>query len=76
MANTHRDFLKQVIAVLKETEKNGLSSDCHAEGLSGISGLKTVGVLQRLARLFAGETDACYLEIGVFQRLTLVSVAL
>ena len=51
-------------------------TDHCARGLSGISGLKTVGLLQRLQRLFAGDATACYLEIGVFQGLTLVSAAL
>ncbi|MCX7148609.1 MAG: class I SAM-dependent methyltransferase [Rhodocyclales bacterium] len=43
--------------------------------LTGYSGNKVVGVLQRLARLFVSDATACYLEIGVFQGLTLNSVA-
>lgn len=43
--------------------------------LSGLSGRKLIGVLQRLGRLFADVPDACYLEVGVFQGLTLNSVA-
>ena len=71
-----RDHIERVLGIIRDTEDNGLLSDRRADGLSGISGLKTVGLLQRLARLFAGEADACYLEIGVFQGLTLVSTAL
>ncbi len=71
-----RDHIERVLEIIKETERDGLMTDRREDGLSGISGLKTVGVLQRLARLFAAETDACYLEIGVFQGLTLVSTAL
>jgi predicted O-methyltransferase YrrM len=70
------NHFEQVLDIIRDTEDGGLLSDRRAEGLSGISGLKTVGVLQRLARLFAGERNACYLEIGVFQGLTLVSTAL
>ncbi len=71
-----REHFERVLEIIKETERDGLLTDRSEDGLSGISGLKTVGVLQRLARLFADEADACYLEIGVFQGLTLVSTAL
>jgi len=71
-----RDHIERVLEIIQDTEDNGLLTDLRADGLSGISGLKTVGVLQRLAHLFAGEAEACYLEIGVFQGLTLVSTAL
>lgn len=71
-----RDHIERVLGIIQDTEDGGLLTDRRADGLSGISGLKTVGVLQRLARLFAGERDVCYLEIGVFQGLTLVSTAL
>ena len=71
-----RDHIDKVLGIIRDTEESGLKTDRRADGLSGISGLKTVGVLQRLAQLFAGEADACYLEIGVFRGLTLVSTAL
>ena len=76
MPRSSRKYIEKVLEILHETERDGLLNDRRADGLSGISGLKTVGVLQRLAHLFVGETDACYLEIGVFQGLTLVSTAL
>jgi predicted O-methyltransferase YrrM len=68
--------IKRVLEIIEETNRDGLLTDRRAEGLSGISGLKTVGALQRLAQLFADDAGACYLEIGVFQGLTLVSAAL
>jgi len=71
-----REHIQRVLDIIKETERDGLLVDRRGDGLSGISGLKTVGVLQRLAKLFADEADACYLEIGVYQGLTLVSTAL
>jgi hypothetical protein len=76
MVDSNLDFLKQVFQALRETEKDGLLTDRRKDGLMGISGMKTVGALQRLARLFADDTGACYVEIGVFQGLTLVSAAL
>ncbi|MBT5050995.1 MAG: class I SAM-dependent methyltransferase [Rhodospirillaceae bacterium] len=46
------------------------------KALSGLSGRKTVGLLQRLAAARASIPERCYVEIGVFQGLTLLSVAL
>lgn len=43
--------------------------------LTGYSGEKLIGALQRLSRLHDSDPTACYLEIGVFQGLTLLSVA-
>ena len=71
-----RDHIEGVLEAIRDTEAGGLLTDRRCDGLSGISGLKTVGLLQRLVQLFSGEEDACYLEIGVFQGLTLVSTAL
>ncbi len=76
MMESRLDFLKNVVAVIRETEESGLLTDRRADGLSGISGLKTVGAIERLCGLFAGDDGACYVEIGVFQGLTLVSAAL
>lgn len=76
MTAASRDFIGRVLATVAETDRDGLLTDHRARGLSGISGLKTVGLLQRLQRLFAADATACYLEIGVFQGLTLVSAAL
>ncbi len=76
MAETDRDFIGNVLAALRETERQGFLSDRRGDGLTGISGHKTVGAIQRLVGLFAGDEGACYLEIGVYQGLTLVSAAL
>jgi len=76
MTDTNRDHIQRVLEIINETERDGLLSDHREDGLSGISSLRTVGVLPRLAKLCAEEADACYLEIGVFQGLTLVSTAL
>jgi hypothetical protein len=71
-----KQYFKNILAAIQETEADGLLSDHRADGLSGLAGLKTVGVLQRLARMMSADETACYLEIGVFQGLTLVSTAL
>jgi len=65
----------EIFDLIEETEREGLLLDQRAAGLAGLSGAKTVGLLQRLARRFEGTEDCCYLEIGVFQGLTLVSAA-
>jgi len=68
--------LDDIVTVLRETERDGLRSDRLSEGLRGLSGARTVGLLQRLATLYEAEPDTCYLEVGVFQGLTLVCAAL
>ncbi len=68
-------FLPAVLDCIREADRHGPVSDKGSDVLGGLSGRKTVGVLQRLVGLFAGDTDACYLEVGVFQGLTLLSVA-
>lgn len=76
MTKPDTQFFENILAAIKETEADGLLSDHRTDGLSGLAGLKTVGVLQRLARMMSTDETACYLEIGVFQGLTLVSTAL
>lgn len=76
MIETDREFIGNVLAAVRDTERMGFLNDRRGDGLTGISGHKTVGVLQRLVGLFEGDGSACYLEIGVYQGLTLVSAAL
>jgi hypothetical protein len=60
-------------ALIVEAENRGkLESPVGVEGLSGD---KLIGVLQRLARHQEAVAGGCYCEIGVFQGLTLLSVA-
>lgn len=68
-------MLYKIIDAIKESETNGLISQNNSNILSGFSGNKLVGALQRLSRLYEEDVDACYLEVGVFQGLTLLSVA-
>lgn len=70
MENTFLSDMKDAIA---DAERDGRL--LTLEGVTGLSGDKLVGLLQRSARLAATRATACYLEIGVFQGLTLTSVA-
>ncbi|WP_153798932.1 class I SAM-dependent methyltransferase [Foetidibacter luteolus] len=47
----------------------------ESEVLTGFSGKKLIGTLQRFSNYLVNE-DNCYLEVGVFQGLTLLSVAM
>jgi len=69
-------FFRHVIQALHEAGDTGLLSDKGKGVLDGLSGRATVGALQRFVRWFAGREDVCYLEIGVFQGLSLLTVAI
>ena len=66
-------YFEEIRNLISETEKNGVLSSI--EGLSGYSGKKIIGALQRFGRFKEMDEGAGYLEIGVFQGLTLISVA-
>lgn len=68
-------MLKKIIDSIKEAENTGLLPNTDLSTLSGFSGNKLVGTLQRLVSKYQENPDACYLEVGVFQGLTLLSVA-
>lgn len=71
-------FSRKVAQAIREAEESGLLGGRNQDVLTGFSGNKLIGTLQRLAALIAQEAqgdDTCYLEIGVFQGLTLLSVA-
>ena len=76
MSNANSITNQEIFDAIRETERHGHLTDRRSEGLSGLSGARTVGLLQRLAKLYEDVPNACYLEIGVFQGLTLVSTAL
>ena len=67
---------RKIFDAIRETERSGQLTDRRSEGLSGLSGARTVGLLQRLAKIYENTPGVCYLEVGVFQGLTLVSTAL
>lgn len=61
-----------IINAIKEAEANGALE--NSDFLSGCSGKKILGTLQRLVKLI--PQDSVYLEIGVFQGMTLLHTAL
>lgn len=67
--------VSRMARALRAADESGLATDIDRNVLDGYSGEKLIGALQRLSGLFADDPTACYLEIGVFQGLTLLSVA-
>ena len=65
-------FFNKINHQILEAEKSGLLKE--TKHLSGYSGEKLMGALQRLSVLNLSE-DKVYLEVGVYQGMTLLSVA-
>lgn len=68
--------IEDVLNAVREADGQGLSVKPPEGVLSGFSGEKLTGMLQRLAGLPTGSDATSYLEIGVFQGMTLLSTAL
>jgi predicted O-methyltransferase YrrM len=69
--------IDKVINAINESNNYGVSVKPSADDiLTGFSGEKLFGTLQRLVQLFDQEPNTCYLEVGVFQGLTLLSTAI
>ncbi|MBN4080976.1 class I SAM-dependent methyltransferase [Caldithrix abyssi] len=67
----HFDSIKNIIL---ESNEVGLVN--QPKNISGFSENRLIGVLQRIAKYQEANNDyGCYLEIGVFQGMTLLSVA-
>jgi hypothetical protein len=64
-------MLQRIVEAIRAAEVSGRALDVH--GLEGLSGDRLIGCLQRLANV--GGPDRCYVEVGVYRGLTLVSVA-
>jgi hypothetical protein len=65
------DRIRQVIEQVEKNPVNAFPSPL----LTGYSGKRMIAALQGFTALLEGREDVCYLEIGVFQGLTLLSVA-
>ncbi len=72
---TATDRLARLFECVRTAERGELLQEFDRSVLSGYSGTKLIAALQRLTAEFAGDPGACYLEVGVFQGLTLLSVA-
>jgi len=66
--------IRNILSAIREAERQGLTVEAGGT-LTGYSGTQLTALLQRLTRAFRDE-DTCYLEVGVFQGLTLLSVSL
>ena len=66
-------FIERVIDDLKQSESRGRLTSL--DGVTGMSGDKLIGFLQRCALSAGRDSDAAYVEVGVYQGLTLASVA-
>ena len=66
--------LKEIVNCLKEAQEKGMLLE-KSSVLTGYSGVKLMGSLQRLSKILLDEEN-CYLEVGVFQGLTLLSTAM
>jgi predicted O-methyltransferase YrrM len=69
-------FFQQVIDAIRQADQAGPLSDKGRDVLGGLAGAATVGALQRFVALLGDEPNSCYVEIGVFQGLSLLSVAI
>ncbi|MCS7017838.1 MAG: class I SAM-dependent methyltransferase [Cytophagales bacterium] len=65
------DRIRQVIEQVQQHPVNAFASPL----LTGYSGKRMIAALQHFTSLLEGQNEACYLEVGVFQGLTLLSVA-
>jgi hypothetical protein len=63
---------KHIKKAIEDADKVGLEK--KLEGLSGYSGESLTGFLQKMSKLLNPEKEV-YLEVGVFQGMTLLSVA-
>lgn len=65
--------MQKIINAVLEAEKYGRL--LHLEDVSGLSGDKLIGLLQRCARSASEDAEGVYLEVGVYKGLSLCSVA-
>lgn len=61
---------------IRMANEHGLLEQEQSDVLTGFSGEKLVGAIQRLIEAQKNLKNTCYLEVGVFQGLTLLSAAL
>jgi hypothetical protein len=66
--------IEKIHAAIEDANSNGIYDGSFGDVLSGFSGEKLIGALQRLVSTCV-SSETCYLEVGVFQGLTLLSTA-
>lgn len=65
----------QLADAVRHASEQGLLRTVPNEELSGFSGARIIGLMQRLVQSLDARRE-CYLEVGVYQGLTLLSVAM
>ena len=65
-------MIEELAGCIEQAEHEGVIAELESDVLTGYSGSKLIGSLQRFARVY---DDASYLEVGVFKGLTLLTVA-
>ncbi|MCS6968023.1 MAG: class I SAM-dependent methyltransferase [Cytophagales bacterium] len=68
-------MIERIKVVIQTVENANPVCAFESPLLTGYSGKRLIAVLQGLTSLFRENQQLCYLEIGVFQGLTLLSVA-
>jgi tRNA G46 methylase TrmB len=68
-------MIHDIAQTIQDADRNGLLRHPPEAVLTGYSGNKIVGLLQRLTALLSNQPGIFYLEVGVFQGLTLLSTA-
>lgn len=69
------EFLNNLKAAIHDADTHGIMAGTTSSLLSGLSGESVVGLLQRLPGCLTNPANLCYLEVGVFRGLTLLSTA-
>lgn len=64
-------MIDKILRIIQEIEINPIVKKPNNVEITGFSGDKILGILQKFVESFSTDTNACYLEIGVFQGLTL-----
>lgn len=67
--------MQEFVEICRKADSDGLLVDLPSSTLDGFSGSRLVGAIQRFTRHFTNSDNAVYVEIGVFQGLTLLSNA-
>lgn len=66
-------MINKILEKIKIAEIEGLIDAKFYDTIEGFSGRKLIGSLQGISSLFGDDDSACYVEVGVFRGLTLLS---
>lgn len=66
-------YIHEIFEIIEKVEKQGRL--ITLKNVTGLSGDKLIGLLQHCAKIMSLKSDVCYIEVGVYQGLSLASVA-